>query len=291
MTTRPALHATASGRVDDLSEALLKEAGTQARGGAAPAVSVWLGDLHGGVLVARDADRPHYAASTMKLPLVVAAHRQHERGLLDLDDQVEVHNSFASAADGSAYALDQADDQDDDTWDGLGGRRTLRYLAEHATVRSGNLATNLLLEAVGRGAVAEVLTDAGCSTATVLRRGIEDAAAREAGLDNLVTAADLGLVLRGVADGSLAGRPTCAEVEAVLARQQHRDGIPAGLPAGTYVANKTGWVEGVSHDVALVRPGDRPGYVLVVLTTVDVPEDTAAALIAEVSRVVWEGWR
>jgi beta-lactamase class A len=58
----------------------------------------------------------------------------------------------------------------------------------------------------------------------------------------------------------------------------------------TTVANKTGWVGGVTHDVALVRPGDRPAYVLVVLTTADVPEHVAWAFIAGVSRTVWEGW-
>lgn len=254
-------------------------------------VSVWLGDVDGAVHLARDADAPHYAASTMKLPLLVAAHRLHERGVLDLDEEVPVHNRFGSAADGSAYSLEQGDDQDDDTWAALGLTRSLRRLAEHATVHSGNLATNLLLERVGPGAVDEVLTDAGCSGQTVLPRGIGDAVARESGLDNVVTAADLGLVLRGVAGRSLAGPGTCEEVEAVLARQQHRDGIPRGLPDGTYVANKTGWVEGVSHDVALVRPPDAPAYVLCVLTTSDLLEDDAAHLIAAVSRAVWEGWR
>ncbi len=34
------------------------------------------------------ADRVHYAASTMKLPLLVAAYRRHERGELDLDAEV-----------------------------------------------------------------------------------------------------------------------------------------------------------------------------------------------------------
>jgi beta-lactamase class A len=227
----------------------------------------------------------------MKLPLLVAAHRLHARGDLDLDHQTEVHNRFASAADGSAYSLEQADDQDDDTWASLGETRSLRFLAEHATVKSGNLATNLLLERVGTGAVADVLVDAGCSPDTMLPRGIGDAVARETDLDNLVTAADLGLVLRGVADRTLADPGTCAHVEAVLARQEHRDGIPRGLPEGTYVANKTGWVDGVSHDVALVRPAERSPYVLVVLTTADLGEQAAADLIAEVSRTVWEGWR
>jgi len=253
-------------------------------------VSVWLGDLDGGVHVALEAETPHYAASTMKLPLLVAAFRRHEAGSIDLDRSVDVHNRFASAADGSAYSLDQGDDQDDETWERIGGQCSLRVLAEHATVRSGNLATNLLLEHVGAGAVGDLLAEAGCSPATALPRGIEDSVAREAGLDNKVTAADLGLVMRGLAARSLASTATCEEVEAVLHRQQHRDGIPAGLPPGAYVANKTGWVGRTTHDVALVRPNRAPAYVLVLLTTLDAPEKVATALIADISALAWEAW-
>lgn len=254
-------------------------------------VSVWCGDTAGAPTYVRAELEPHYAASTMKLPLLVAAYRRHERGELDLDAEVPVRNEFPSAADGSAYRLDQADDQDDETWDRVGGTATLRWLAEHSIVRSGNLATNLLLEHVGAGEVATVLVDAGCGPTTVLVRGIEDARARESGLDNIVTARDLASVMAGIASRTLAEPQTCADVEAVLARQEHRDKIPAGLPAGTYVANKTGWVEGVAHDVALVRPDGAGGapYVLAVCTTVDVPEQTANELIAQISRQLWEG--
>lgn len=253
-------------------------------------VSVWLGDVDGGVHVALEADAVHYAASTMKLPLLVAAHRLHAAGALDLDAEVEVHNAFASAADGSRYSLDADEDQDPATWAALGERVPLRVLAERSATLSGNLATNLLLERVGVDAVAAVLAAAGCSDATRLPRGIEDLAAHRAGIDNLVTAADLGVVMRGVAARSLTDPAVCTDVEAVLARQTWRDGIPAGVPRGTPVANKTGWVTGIAHDVALVRPDRRPAYVLVVLTTADLPEEAAYELISDVSAVVWEGW-
>jgi beta-lactamase class A len=259
-----------------------------APGREAGMLSVWYGAVDGTPAFRRDERAEHYAASTMKLPLLVAAYRRHERGEIDLDRDVEVHNSFTSAADGSPFSLDQDDDQDDDTWARLGGTASLRWLARQSVVRSGNLATNLLLERVGAGEVADVLLAAGCSTDTVLPRGIGDARARDCGLDNVVTAADLALVIGGVADGRVAGAGTCELVEEVLAGQEHRDGIPAGVPSGTYVANKTGWVDGVTHDVALVRPAGVPPYVLAVCTTMDLPHDDANELIARVSRAVWK---
>lgn len=251
-------------------------------------VSVWYGDLAGAASYTRDPDAQHYAASTMKLPLAIAAYRRAERGELDLDVSLPVHNAFTSAAGGSVFGLDQHDDQDDETWSRIGGRATVRELVRQSIVRSGNLATNLVWEQVGADEVARVLADAGCSGRTVVARGIEDAEARERGIDNLVTAADLALVVRGIADRTLAGAATCADLERVLAAQEHRDMIPAGLPPGTYVANKTGWVDGVAHDVALVRPEAAKPYVLAVCTTLDVPEATANALIGAVSRAIWE---
>ena len=276
-----------------LARAVHRMVGEYAEGAGDPessVVSVWLAGLAGDPVLDVNGDAVHYAASTMKLPLLVAAFRRHERGEIDLDAEVPVHNEFASAADGSPFSLDPAEDQDDETWAALGTAQTLRRLAEHMIVHSGNLATNLLLERVGAGEVASVLVDAGCSPETVIVRGIEDAVARRSGLDNLVTARDLGVVLRGVADRTLAEPDTCAAVEDVLAGQRHRDMIPAGLPAGTFVANKTGWVAGVSHDVALVRPAGLPPYVLSVCTTLPVPEETAAALVARISAAVWEEW-
>jgi beta-lactamase class A len=67
------------------------------------------------------------------------------------------------------------------------------------------------------------------------------------------------------------------------------DGIPAGLPAGTVVAHKTGEITRIHHDAAIVY-GPRP-YVLVVLVR-GVPERrTSAALIASIARAVHDAVR
>ena len=250
---------------------------------------MWWGDLEGRVLFERDAARGHYAASTMKLPLVLAAQRQVVRGELDLAEPVTVHNRFSSVADGSVFSMDEDDDQDPETWAALGGTRTVAELVEHAITRSGNLATNLLLDRVGLEEVAAVLAAARCSSETVVGRGIEDVVAREAGVTNTVTAADLGSLLAAVGrrDPALGGEPVCGPVEEVLARQLHRNQVPAGLPEGTPTASKSGWVTGVSHDGCLVRPVSGPPSVIAVCTTIDLDEDAAAALVASVAHDLW----
>jgi beta-lactamase class A len=261
-----------------------------------PVVSVWAGAAGAAgaagdaPLVEREATATHYAASTMKLPLLVAAYRLHERGGLDLDAPVEVRNLFRSRVDGARFSLRQEDDQDDELWARVGGGATLRELARHTAVHSGNLAANLLLEQVGPAEVEAVLRAAGCSRRTVLPRAIGDLAAQHGGVENLVTAADLARVMAGLANRELLG-PRAAELEVLLAEQQHREQIPAGLPPGATVADKPGWVPGVAHDVALVRPaGGRPPYVLAVCITAPAPEATLFGLSAAISAAVWDRW-
>ena len=64
--------------------------------------------------------------------------------------------------------------------------------------------------------------------------------------------------------------------------------IPAGLPPGTPVAHKTGWITGIHHDAAIVYPHGRSPYVLVVLTRGINDDNIANALMADISRLVYE---
>lgn len=252
-------------------------------------VSVWLGDLQGRSRFEWQADVGHYAASTMKLPLVLALYRLVARGVIDLAEARPVHQEFRSVLDGSSFSMDPGDDQDPDTWAAVGATRTVAQLADHAITHSSNLATNLLLDIVGREEVARVLLDVGCSPTTVVDRGIEDVVAREAGITNTVTAADLALLMAAVArcDPVLGGDVVCGPVEALLRNQRHVDQVPAGLPADVVTASKSGWIPGVSHDACLAWPPHRDPFVLVICTTIDRPELEAAALVASLAADVW----
>jgi beta-lactamase class A len=252
--------------------------------------SLWAGPVRGDAVAFHNADAEHYAASTMKVPLVVAVYREDDQRRLDLDAPVLVHNSFESAADGSAYSIDRTDDSDPQVWRREGEEVSVRWLCHRALVCSSNLATNLLLDVVSTDAVQRVLADAGARHSCV-RRGIEDAAARHAGLQNIVTAADLAKVLQRLATGTLASPDACAEVVSVLAAQQINDAIPAGLPRGTWVAHKSGWVDGVSHDAALIRPPDAAPFVLVMCTTSNLTEQDGLELIATGAAAAWEDRR
>ncbi|NJP32403.1 serine hydrolase [Micromonospora thermarum] len=264
-------------------------------------VSAYVARLDAPPTWTRHADATHYAASTMKVAVLVALHRAAEAGRVDLDAPVPVRNEFDSALPGAPrFSCAQHYDNDDAVWARAGGSAPLRWLAERMITRSSNLATNLVIAHVGLPAVADVWARAGARH-SVTGRGIEDFAARDAGITNLVTAADLAALLGGLARGTarpgpLAAPESCVAMLDTLTAQEHREDLAAGLPAGTRIAHKNGWVHGVRHGAGVVHPDDAPPYVIAVCTTTDLAdggpsgeeiEDDACRLIARISREVW----
>ncbi|MEU9508070.1 serine hydrolase [Micromonospora sp. NPDC048170] len=267
-------------------------------------VSAYVGRLGAAPTWSRHADSTHYAASTMKAAVLVALYRAAEAGTLDLDAPVPVRNEFDSAQPGAPrFACARHYDNDEAVWERAGGSAPLRWLADRMIVRSSNLATNVVISHVGLPAVAEVWALAGARH-SVTGRGIEDFAAREAGITNLVTAADLAALLGALATGAespgpLASPAGCADMLDVLFAQEHREDLAAGLPEGTRIAHKNGWVRGVRHGAGVVFPDDAPPYAIVVCTTTDLPDsdpadeedDDACRLIAQVSAAAWDARR
>jgi beta-lactamase class A len=237
--------------------------------------------------VSVEPDARHYSASIMKLPILVAVHRLVERGRLDLDRPVTVRNEFDSQKAGQRFSLDQDEDSDPATWAALGTGVTLGELVRRMVVVSGNLATNLVLDEVGTAEVAAVLADAGCSERTTIVRGIEDYPARDAGIDNLITADDMARLVIALAEGRLAGADASAACEQTLLAQEYRNGIPAGLPDGLTIGNKTGWISSVNHDVALIRPPERPPVGMAVLVSAPGSEEEREAGIARIAAAAW----
>ena len=250
-------------------------------------VSAWVSGLDGIPLHAQNVNQQHYAASLMKLPVAIAGYRLRDRGQLDLDEPIRVHSDFASAVEGERFEMDAADDQDPETWAAIGQELPLRDLVRRALTHSGNLAANLVLERVGLAEVAAVLADAGASPMTEVTRGIEDAPARQAGRQNLVTAHDMGRLLIGLATARLASSESSTELEGILQQQRYRDAIPLALPEDVPVGNKTGWVDGLRHDVAIARPEGREPVVICILTT-GLDDEESEWRINELARFLWD---
>jgi beta-lactamase class A len=172
-------------------------------------------------------------------------------------------------------------------WRVLDGAATLRWLVGRMIVASSNLAANVVWTHVGADRVAEAWRLTG-AVRSVTARAIEDRAAREAGLDNTVTAGDLARLLAALGTGRLAGGPATAAMLDTLAAQERREDLAAGLPSGTRVAFKNGWVRGVRHAAGIVYPADADPYTVVVCATTPLPDGDACRLVARIAACSWE---
>jgi beta-lactamase class A len=225
-----------------------------------------------------------HAASTMKIPVMIELFHQGRQGKLKLEDPLLIKNEFHSLADGSIYTLDPADDSEADLYKAVGQTRTLRQLAELMITVSSNFATNLLIEKLGVENIRATVHAMGADGMNVLR-GVEDNKAFAAGMNNTTTARGLLVLLEAIARGEAVDKESSREMIAILERQKFNEGIPAGLPAGTRVAHKTGEITKIHHDAAIVFAG-RP-FVLVILVRGMADIKESSALMAEIAREIY----
>ncbi|GAA1486712.1 serine hydrolase [Brachybacterium fresconis] len=158
------------------------------------AVSACLLDAEGKVLAADGADRPYYAASTIKLHVLLAALQAADTGVLDLDERVPATDTF-TGADGALFTL--GGDHLDSTHPADGDPVSIRELLTRMIDRSSNEATDHLIELIGLDAVGEAITELGL-TSTRVERMIGDASALAAGATNETSAADLARTMRAL---------------------------------------------------------------------------------------------
>ncbi len=258
-------------------EALIRASGAE--------VAVAFGTVDGRDALMLNGDVVFHAASTMKVPVMVELFRQAEAGRLALDDRITVANEFKSVVDGSPYSLEIGDDADADIYKAIGTERSYRELCEAMITISSNLATNVLIDRLGAARVMDTMRAYGAGD-MVVRRGVEDSKAFAQGLNNTTTARGFSTILMAIARGGAVSSSASAEMVRILARQKFRNGIPAGVPPGTTVAHKTGTITRIHHDGGIVM-APRP-YVLVVLTRGFADEKASDAVVAAISRAVWE---
>ena len=146
-----------------------------------------------------NADTLFHAASTMKLAVLLGVYRQVGRGELTLDAPVHVRNKFLSVTDDRLFMLDVDREGDPELYRNLGRTMAVKQLAYEMITRSSNFATNLLVDVLGVSVIQETLEELGID-GVIVRRGVEDQAAFDAGINNQVTANGLLKLLRLIAE-------------------------------------------------------------------------------------------
>lgn len=214
------------------------------------------------------------SASVIKVPILVELYCRRDEGGISLDEVVELRDEYKVAGSGVLKDLH------------AGLQLTMQDLATLMIITSDNTATNMLIDRLGCESVTARIRSFGLKN-TILARKMYDWEQAALGRENQCTAADISLLLRLMAEGQVSGKSTSMEMLEIMARQQYREKIPLLLPEGTRIANKTGSLTGVTHDVGVVTASGHE-YVLSILTGDAADEVAANRAIAEVSKAVYE---
>jgi beta-lactamase class A len=281
LTLFPSRASGQSVTIDQKISANIEERIRKSRGDVAVAFRT----LDGHIGYAFHDEESFHAASTMKIPVMIELFHQARQARLKLDDPLLVKNQFHSLADGSIYTLDPADDSEVDLYKAVGQTRSLSQLSELMITASSNLATNLLIEKLSVDNIRATVHSLHADGMNVLR-GVEDNKAFLKGLNNTTTARGLQQLLEAIAHGEAIDQESSRQMIEILERQKFNEGIPAGLPAGTRVAHKTGEITKIHHDAAIVF-APKP-FVLVILVRGLAETKDSAALMADITRQLYQ---
>lgn len=220
------------------------------------------------------------AASTIKMLIMLTAFRTEEAHPGALHDEVFIRRS--DLVGGSPFLASARG----------GERYTVARLIPAMIQLSDNSASNALISHFGFDAINASATRAGLLH-THLKRHFLDYSAIVHHMENVTTAADMGTLLYGLERGSreslrtVASAQSCRKMIEIMLGQTDRNKIPAGVPRSVPIANKTGEIDGVRNDVAIVDPfGDSP-FVLTVYTKHLSNYSDAIRGIKNISRAVY----
>lgn len=222
--------------------------------------------------LALDSGRPIYPASMIKTPLAAAVAASIEDGRTRWDERVEVDAANMTFNDAPS-PLEP------------GYTATVVELVELMLARSDNVATNVLIDLLGREA-ATIRAQALGLRETAFRRKltgklplIDDPGATGRNSHPAREAADL---FERIARGTV---PSATLLHRFLRGQVWNTKLSAGLEAGDRFAHKTGDTDDTSHDGGILELAGGGRYVLVVYSELVSNDETDARFAAFMKRI------
>jgi beta-lactamase class A len=210
--------------------------------------SVFMVDLDTGDYVDVAGSQTMAAASTIKVPILVAFLQEVDAGNIALNQGMVMQEE--QMAGGSGTMQNQA----------VGTRYTALEVASQMIVTSDNTATNMVIDALGGMEALNQRFQAWGLESTVLRNPLPD-------LDgtNTTSTRDLALLMALVDQGGLLSSRSRDRMFSIMQRTANRSLIPFGINDDSLLANKTGNLDEVLGDVALIDVPNGRRYVMAVL--------------------------
>jgi beta-lactamase class A len=231
--------------------------------------SVFLVDLDSGRYVDVESSLAVPAASTVKMPILVAFLQQVDAGQIALNQGLTLQEDQVAGGSGTMQN------------DVVGTEYSALDVATRMIIASDNTATNMLIDALGGPTALNQTFEEWGLQSTVLRNPLPDLEGT-----NTTSVRDLALLMALIDQGALLSSRSRDRLFGIMQRTANRSLIPFGITDDSVIANKTGDLASVLGDVALVDASNGKRYALAVLVQRPDNDGRASELIRRVAETI-----
>lgn len=198
-------------------------------------------------------DEIFYAASVIKVPILIATFAAFDQKELSLDDTVQLKREDLVGGSGVLQHMTP------------GTYLSIYDLLTLMIIQSDNTATNMVIDLVGKEKIRQTLRELGLEKSEFYNR-LMIVPANRVGV-NQITALEMTSMLNHMVMGKVVSVYACEQMIDLLKKQQLQDCLPArlaepdseviGVPDEWQLAHKTGSVTGLCHDIGVFYVGNR----------------------------------
>lgn len=232
---------------------------------------VFLVDVDTGDYLNLNGKQTFAAASTIKVPILVAFFQAVDAGQVQLDETLTLKSNQIVGGSGNF--------QDDPP----GTTYTALEVATATIVTSDNTATNMLIERLGGIDSLNLMFQNWGLTDTALQSPLPDLTGT-----NITTPQDLTRLISSIERGELISRRSRDRLLDIMQATENNALLPQGLGTGASIAHKTGTLNSVLADVGIVDLPSGKRYIAVVIVKRTDSDEGAVDMIRQISSTAYE---
>ncbi len=214
------------------------------------------------------------AASTIKLPVLIAFFQDVDAGNIHLDEKLTMTEELKAGGSGGMQ------------YQKTGSKYSALYTATQMMVTSDNTATNMIIQRLGgQEKLNQRFADWGLNV-TTLRNPLPDLEGT-----NTTSAEDLGKLLMRIERGELVSFTSRDRMLRIMNKIQTNTLLPQGLEKDALISHKTGDIGSVLADVGIIDMPNGKRYVAAVFVKRPKNDPQAKSLIQKVSRTTYQHFK
>ncbi|MDM9384820.1 serine hydrolase [Chlorogloeopsis sp. ULAP01] len=232
---------------------------------------VFVVDLDNGSYVDVSASSSFPAASTIKIPILVAFFQDVDSGKIRLDESLTMQKEMVVGGSG------------DMQFKPVGTQFTALEVATKMMTISDNTATNMLITRMGGIEALNQRFRSWGLTTTTIRNPLPDLQGT-----NTTSPKELGNLMAMVNQGNLVGMISRDRILDIMRKTVRNHLLPTGLGQGATIAHKTGDIGTVLADAGLVDLPTNKRYIVAVMVKRPNNDPRAEKLISSISRAAYQ---